>query len=166
MNEQLEPIEPPDPSEPPAVSGKSGSIHYNSTSKFCRWFMSIDRALKVVSETFEKSGFFRLLDTLGKLGLAYAIVQWVLETKDRQDARHNQAWTLVELAKGTASDGGRAAAIKQLVDDKMALDGIELGGAIMHRPNFLSAQLFRADFEYSHLDHPNFTSARLDMSFF
>src|SRR5438128_5666517 len=75
--------------------------------------------------------FVKFLELLGKFAIVVAVVSWVIETGDRQKAKHYRAWELINSAK--TGDGGRLDALRDLNEDGVSLAAAPLANAELTR---------------------------------
>jgi uncharacterized protein YjbI with pentapeptide repeats len=93
---------------------------------------------------------------VGKLAIFAAIVSWLWEIPSRHQQAYDSAWTLINSATGKKGDGGRSSALQVLADGQMPLASVDLSYAVIRNVKLKSADLFKAKFIETELDHVSF----------
>ncbi len=107
-----------------------------------------------------------ILSVLARLTVAAALLTYIAECGDRQQARHNQAWIVIETAHESSSDGGRAAAAEGLAKDGVSLAGLGIPGAHLESLSLPHASLMDADFESTTIAKADFRDSDLSEAHF
>jgi uncharacterized protein YjbI with pentapeptide repeats len=111
-------------------------------------------------KSFQDSPWIAALSAVGlfatNVAIFFGLAAYLFEYPDRQKLRHFQAWQVIHLARGQHSEGGRIAAIRDLVKDRQSLDALNLeevylengyfNGATLNDVSFKRADLSMADF--------------------
>jgi hypothetical protein len=110
----------------------------------------------------------RALEYAGNLSLLVAVIFYFAETGDRTQARHYEAWQVINTAQGKGGSGGRIDALEQLNDDHVPLVGVDVSDAYLQEVELESADLRRstlrgADLKKSRLKKADLEEA--DMTF-
>jgi hypothetical protein len=120
--------------------------------------------------------FLRMLDYLGRLSVLVVVIFYFAESGEREQARHYQAWQVINTAQGKGGNGGRIDALAQLNSDGMPLVGVDVDGAFLQGVKLRGASLSRchmnkvdgrgadlreADMEWAEMNFANFREADL-----
>jgi uncharacterized protein YjbI with pentapeptide repeats len=120
---------------------------------------NVYRLLQTVSEWFRDSpngkALLTIADALGKLAILYTIVTYLAEAPQRQKAKEFQAWQVINTAR--AGEGGRKAALRDLIDDGADLGGIDLSNANLAKADFCNADIPEANFQNANLAGATFS---------
>jgi hypothetical protein len=114
----------------------------------------------------------KVLELAGKFALVFSIVigvwTYFAEADDREKARqdavkakHYRAWELIYTARGSAGDGGRRDALRDLLDDGISLAGVPLSKAYLPGLKLPGAILSNADLTEANLTEANLTRATM-----
>jgi uncharacterized protein YjbI with pentapeptide repeats len=127
--------------------------------------------------------FVRLLEYIGRFGVVVAAFFYLTGSEARRTARHYQAWQVINAAAGLTGSGGREDALRDLIRDRVSLEGVNLKGwtspprgfdlsrwflsgsvydsALLDTVFFTRSYLVRARFLHAKLSHSTFDSAFL-----
>jgi len=117
--------------------------------------------------------FLGVVEYLGKLSVAVALVLWVWERPDRETQSKLRAWQVLVEAEvsQTKASGGRIEALEFLSGKGVELSGVDLheaylpavklAGAVLNRATFKRAILSDAHFEGAYLKAANLDEAYL-----
>jgi uncharacterized protein YjbI with pentapeptide repeats len=105
--------------------------------------------------------FLEMLFYLHSLSVLIAVIVYFSGAEHRVMQRHYQAWQVINTAQGKGGNGGRIDALQELVNDKVPLIGVDVGGAFLQGVRLDGAQLVRANFHNSDARHSSLTRADL-----
>lgn len=99
-------------------------------------------------------------ELVGKIAILFTIINYLVEAPDRAKQRHYQAWQILNSAHGLSGDGGRRAALLDLIADGVDLSYLDLSHANLS-PDKASLDLynpimFSVVFSDVTLDHVRF----------
>ena len=108
-----------------------------STTSRERWAAFKEKFSKLAS-WLDNCAVVKLLKALSAFSVVFAVAFWFSEMPKRRQAeddsrktKHYQAWTVINSARGTRSDGGRTKAVTELLADGVPLTGIDLSHALL-----------------------------------
>jgi hypothetical protein len=134
-------------------------------------FLWIDWTCQWIAYWAGSLAVFRVLEYAGKLTVLIALITWIADYPERQQAAIRTVWSVVD-AKG----GGRKEALQYLANHKVDLNGLygeagyfagivlrdsDLRWANLTHANFENADLSGANFQGSSLQGTNFENANL-----
>lgn len=97
--------------------------------------------------------FIEILEILGKFSVLVAIVFYIVDAANRRELneirlkeKHYQAWQVINTAHGKPGSGGRALALKELIEEGASLVGINLSKAYLPGVDLRGLDLTGADF--------------------
>ncbi len=107
-----------------------------------------------------------VLEYAGRFSILIAVIFYFAETGQRTQARHYQAWQVINTAQGKGGNGGRIEALSQLNDDHVSLVGVDVSDAFLQNVRLDEANLRRAifssaDMREAHLHRANLADADL-----
>jgi Pentapeptide repeats (8 copies) len=105
--------------------------------------------------------FLETLEYLSSLSVLIAVIFYFAGTNDRIKMRHYQAWQVINTAQGKGGNGGRIDALQELVEDKVALTGVDLSEAFLQGVVLDHAKLMRANFHNADVRNGSFAGADL-----
>jgi uncharacterized protein YjbI with pentapeptide repeats len=133
-----------------------------------RWkrpFLFFDWVCEWAVYHLRRWAFIELLELGGRLFILVSVVSFALNYRDVQQsqrkAKHYQAWQVINLASGKPGSGGRGDALKDLVEDGVPLNNIDLTNAILGYVNLTGASLGDANLTNADLSGANLTGAYL-----
>jgi hypothetical protein len=110
--------------------------------------------------------FIELLEIFGSCSVLIAVIFYFAESGQRTQARHYQAWQVINTAQDKGGSGGRIDAMAQLNDDHVPLVGIDVTNAFLEGVRLENGELRRsvmagADLKGADLSHANLDSSYL-----
>jgi hypothetical protein len=105
--------------------------------------------------------FIELLEIFGSCSVLIAVIFYFAESGQRTQARHYQAWQVINTAQGKGGNGGRIDALAQLNDDHIPLVGVDVSDAYLEGVRLENADLRRS--RLSGADLKDSDLARADM---
>jgi hypothetical protein len=107
-----------------------------------------------------------VLEYAGSFSILIAVIAYFAESGERTQARHYQAWQVINSAHGSKGNGGRIDALESLNDDRVSLVGVDvpdasLEGLRLERAELRRAIFYGADLKGSRLAGSNFEDAEL-----
>jgi hypothetical protein len=107
-----------------------------------------------------------LLEIFGSCSVLIAVIFYFAESGQRTQARHYQAWQVINTAQGKGGNGGRIDALAQLNDDHIPLVGVDVSDAFLQGVRLENADLRRsklagADLKGSDLAHADLEESNL-----
>lgn len=85
-----------------------------------------------------------VLEYAGRLSILFGVIFYFAESGERTQARHYQAWQVINTAQGRGGNGGRIEALSQLNDDLIPLVGVDVSDAFLQGVRLNGANLRRA----------------------
>jgi len=124
-------------------------------------FLWIDWALQWIAYLAGNLAVFRVLEYAGKLTVLVALIAWIAEYPQRQQAAVRTAWSIVN-AKG----GGRKEALEYLSSHQVDLKGMYgtsgfFAGIILKDRDLRWSELTDANFEGANLDGVNLQASKI-----
>lgn len=92
---------------------------------------SLDLYISRLVAWFEGLSLFSLLGHIGRLGLLFAVISFIVEYPKRQNEWRAQTWQVVESASGKVYSSARVKALEQLNGACVDLEGAHARGAMM-----------------------------------
>jgi len=126
-----------------------------------RPFFAADWVAERAVYRLRKMAFVELLDVLARFSLIVAVFSYCWGGSDRKRNEHNAAWQTLNSAQGKPGNGGRIDALEHLVEDRIALDGIDLRYAWLQRAKLAGAQLSHAKLDSADLSNADLRGAFL-----
>ena len=105
--------------------------------------------------------FLETLEYLSSLSVLIAVIFYFAGTNDRIKMRHYQAWQVINTAQGKGGNGGRIDALQELVEDNVALTGVDVSEAFLQGVHLDHARMMRANFHNADVRNSSFTGADL-----
>ncbi|BAO88235.1 pentapeptide repeat-containing protein [Caballeronia cordobensis] len=103
----------------------------------------------------------RLSKVFTAVGLVIGVFSYLLGSGDREKQKHYQAWQVISLASLTQKgDQGRRDSVRDLANDDVQMQGVNLQEADLHGIELNGAYLFNASFDNAHLTNTQFNCAR------
>ncbi|HSV14136.1 MAG TPA: pentapeptide repeat-containing protein [Tepidisphaeraceae bacterium] len=139
-------------------------------------FFAMEYSFEWLAYLLSQWSLLEVLEYAGSFSILIAVIFYFAESGERTQARHYQAWQVINTAQGKGGSGGRIDALQALNDDgvalvgvdvsKAALPGVRLDRADLHRGNFQEAdmrdaRLHGANLEFADLYNANLRSADL-----
>jgi hypothetical protein len=135
-------------------------------------FVYVEWKCEQLSILLEQWAFLEILGHAGRLSIIVAVIFYFAESRDRQKAKHYQAWQVINSAQGKPGSGGRIDALQDLHKDGVSLDGVDISNAnldelnlvnaMLNNANLSGADLYKANLSVAYLIRANLTSANLD----
>jgi len=124
-------------------------------------FLWVDWVCQWIAYWAGSLAIFRVLEYAGKLTIVVAIVAWIVEIPQRQEAAIRAAWLVVD-SKG----GGRIEALQYLIRHHVDLRGLYgsggyFGGMALAKQNLSWSDLSRANFDAADLSEATLDGAYL-----
>jgi hypothetical protein len=113
--------------------------------RLARPYFYIDWLAQWAAWFLGQSVILEVVEYCGTLGIVVGVIFYFAGAKDRREQKHYQAWQVINTAQGKGGSGGRIDALQDLNSDGVALVGVDLSGAFLHRVNLPNAHLNRAD---------------------
>ena len=135
----------------------------------CTWlvpFVFAEWLCECLSDWLARWAFLDVLERISHLAIVVAVMFYIMEAPERQKVKQYYAWQIINSLKGSRTDGGRSYAIRDLLQDRVSLAGIELIDAILPHMDFKDAYLYQGRFERSELLDADFQRAVLSGSRF
>ena len=88
--------------------------------------------------------FLEVLEYLGSFSVLIGVIFWFIESGDRIQQRHYQAWQVINTAQGKGGSGGRIEALQELNADHISLTGVDVSSAFLQGVRLAHANLMRA----------------------
>src|ERR1700678_929950 len=76
--------------------------------------LCIDWATDWAAFGLSKLSLLELLEYCGSFSILIAVIFYFMEAPDREEARHYQAWQVINTAQGKGGSGGRIDALREL----------------------------------------------------
>jgi hypothetical protein len=129
-------------------------------------FFAFEYSFEWIAFGLSKWSFLEVLDYAGSFSILIAVIFWFAESGARTEARHYQAWQVINTAQGKGGSGGRIEALQALNDDHIPLVGVDVSLAFLQGVHLEHADLRRGtfhatDFKGSQLSHANLELADL-----
>ncbi|RZF87855.1 pentapeptide repeat-containing protein [Pseudoalteromonas sp. CO109Y] len=136
---------------------------------------SLEWCLRYLAYLMSHSGLVGVLEYTGKLTILVTAVIWVTEIDDRKLDRLRKAWSTYldknfrEFDPNVQPENGSAGtasivwkgAVRDLIDNKVYLDGADMRGAIIEELDARNGRFFLANFNGAIMDRSNFENAYL-----
>jgi len=113
--------------------------------KWLRPFIFVEWLCERASGFLKKLAIFEILEYAGRLAIVVAVIFYFSESKDRQKAKHYQAWQVINSAQGKPGSGGRIDALQDLASDGVSLGAIDVSKAELQCVNLEQAYLWHAN---------------------
>ncbi|HVG43168.1 MAG TPA: pentapeptide repeat-containing protein [Longimicrobium sp.] len=110
-----------------------------------RWGLAIGNALMIVQTIF----------------VAPAAAEYFFGQSGRAKSRHYEAWGVISRSSGMKGDGGRGQALQDLNNDRVALRGLEIPGAIIDSLRLPRSDLKGTNLTHAMLPHSTFSGAKV-----
>jgi hypothetical protein len=88
--------------------------------------------------------FLEVLEYCGTLSLLVGVIFYFAGAHDRREAKHFQAWQVINSAQGKGGSGGRIDALEDLNADGVDLVGIDISDAFLRELKIPGANIARA----------------------
>ncbi len=105
-----------------------------------------------------------VLEYAGRFSILVAVIFYFAESGERTQARHYQAWQVINTAQGKGGSGGRNDALTQLNDDHVPLVAVDVSEAFLQGIHLEKANLLRADFHNADLRDAHLANANLELA--
>jgi uncharacterized protein YjbI with pentapeptide repeats len=129
--------------DPPQVKEDPVGMKQCSQMPFLQWFYC----------SLTKSELLKLFETFA---IAIALITYLGDRGDRREQRVQDAWTLIDAARGSETSGARYRAIERLAQEKENLHGLDAIGADLR-----GICLANTDLEYANLRDANLLDANM-----
>src|SRR5437762_2897281 len=130
---------------------------------FLPFFMT-EFAAEWIAYGLSKWSFLEVLEYAGSFSILIAVIFYFAESGERTQARHYQAWQVINTAQGKGGSGGRIDALQALNDDHVALVGVDLSDAFLQNVELENADLHRSDIRRGDLRGAKLSGANLDFA--
>jgi uncharacterized protein YjbI with pentapeptide repeats len=101
-------------------------------------------------------GILSIAEKLGKLTIVVGILSYIWEAPERSKQRHYQAWQLINAARTSPGEAGRAIAIADLMADHTEMIELDLTRGNFMEMNFKSANMPGVNFSGARIDGAHF----------
>jgi uncharacterized protein YjbI with pentapeptide repeats len=130
-------------------------------------FFAMEYGSEWLAYALSQWSLLEVLEYAGSFSILIAVIFYFAESGERTQARHYQAWQVINTAQGKGGSGGRIEALAALNDDRVPLVGVDISGAFLQgvkleRANLLRADAHAADLRGAHLAGANLELANLD----
>jgi hypothetical protein len=119
-------------------------------------WQNFNRGCARVANALSKFELLKILEYVGKAAVLVAVVSWILECPQRQQANRRVAWSVVD-SKG----GGRREALEYLYENKVDLRGLYAEGGFFGNIDLRGADLVWANVKDSNFEEANLQNADL-----
>jgi uncharacterized protein YjbI with pentapeptide repeats len=105
-----------------------------------------------------------LLEYCGSFSILIAVIFYFMGAQDRAEARHYQAWQVINTAQGKGGSGGRIDALRELNEDRVPLVGVDVADAFLQGVILENADLRRGNFHSADMKGADLAGARFEQS--
>ncbi len=114
------------------------------------------------ANTFLKK-FSKFIENTESIVIVGGVVRWLMESGDRQKAKHYEAWQVIDNAASAKvpTSYARIIALQDLNEDSVSLKGLDVPGADLSSINLQGADLREADLTGTDLTGADLTGANL-----
>jgi hypothetical protein len=127
-----------------------------------RPFLATEFAADWVAFWLSRWAFLEVLEYAGSFSILFAVILYFAESGDRTQARHYQAWHVINTAQGKGGSGGRIEALAQLNDDHVPLVGVDVSLAFLQGVRLEKADLSRGNLNTTDLRGAHLAGAKLE----
>ena len=129
-----------------------------------RWlvpFVATDWLWEWLAFLLSNWSFLEVLEYLGSFSILIGVIFWFVESGDRIQRSHYQAWQVINTAQGKGGSGGRIEALQQLNADHIPLTGVDVSSAFLQGLRLPHAKLTRSNLGAADLRNSDLHSADL-----
>jgi hypothetical protein len=108
--------------------------------------------------------FLELLEYAGSFSILLAVIFYFAESGERTQARHYQAWQVINTAQGKGGSGGRIDALAALNEDHVALVGVDVSDAFLQGIRLENADLRRSNLRAADLKGAHASGANMEFA--
>jgi uncharacterized protein YjbI with pentapeptide repeats len=114
------------------------------------------------ANTFLKK-FSKFIENAESIVIVGGVVKWLMESGDRQEKKHYEAWQVIDNAASAkvSTSYARITALQDLNEDSVSLKGLDLPGADLSSIDLQGADLSEADLSEADLSEANLSFAYL-----
>ncbi len=127
-------------------------------------FVASEFAAEWAAYALSRWSFLEVLEYAGSFSILIAVVFYFAEGRERTQARHDQAWQVINTAQGKGGSGGRIEALAALNEDHVPLVGVDLSDAFLQGVRLESANLLRADLRRADLRSARLAGSNLELA--
>jgi len=135
-------------------------------------FVYVEWHCERLSYRLEHWAFLDILKYVGRFSILTSIVlgvvvyvmeadERVMQAENQRKAKHYQAWQVINLAHGKPGSGGRIDALRDLNEDRVSLNGVDISNAFLPDIDLKYAKLSYANLSGADLKNANFSGAEL-----
>jgi hypothetical protein len=127
-----------------------------------RPFVAMEFATEWIAFLLSRWAFMEVLEYVGSFSILVAVIFYFAEAGERTQARHYQAWQVINTAQGKGGSGGRIDALAQLNDDHVPLVGVDVSLAFLQGVRLEKADLSRGNLNATDLRDAHLAGAKLE----